>query len=150
MEIIKINMSKLSITILMIVCLVIFSVITMFPGFFPIRPLEPVFVNSCKAIMKGEVNRYDQTSFMGPGGVPTRNDFIECGVNPAEDADHVCYIAPFEGDLMTSENPMGSETMDECHLCQYGAENVTYDKKVLGKVCRPYEKIWRWKYKSPF
>lgn len=143
-------MSKTSVTILVIVCLIIFCVITMFPGWFPIRPLEGVFVKVCDDVLRGEFAKFDEEVYVGSLGVPTRKDYVICGRDPAVDANEVCYIAPMEESIISDGNPMGSEMDDECYRCQYGWELVKHGKKTLGKVCKPYKSIWRWNYKSPF
>ncbi len=133
-----------SITIITAVGIVlILVVVVMFPGFYPLRPLESVFISVCNKIIKGELNKVEETNFVGVGGVMIRQDYIECGVDRADDAGEVCYISA-EGSYL------GDEMNDECYKCQYGDEQIKYKGKLLGKSCKPYRKVWRWKYKSMF
>lgn len=141
-------MPKILIFILPALLLIIFVVVTMFPGVYPIRAFEPVFTSVCHSVMHGEINKIEKTMFVGRAGMLLRRDFIECGVDRASDAEDVCFINETASSI--GENPLGAEYSDECYTCVYGAEEIRYNGELLGKSCKPYRKLWRWKYVSEF
>lgn len=129
---------------------IVFIVVTMFPGYYPVRGFESVFVKVCNKVLKGEINKFEKTLFVGKAGMPIRREYIECGVDPAPDANEVCYITGEDDGLISFDNPLGGAKDDECSYCAYGSEELKYKSSLLGKSCKPYRKVWRWKYKSEF
>lgn len=125
----------------MLICL------TMFPGVFPLRVFEPIFSTVCVKVINGDVKKYNQTDFQGVSGLPIRRDYIVCGIDPAYDADEICYVAPQAESLTGDFIP---ESEDDCDMCQYSWDYVKGSGKILGKSCRPYRFIWKWEYKTPF
>lgn len=122
------------------VAVMVFVVITMFPGFYPIRPLEPAFQEVCRTVLGGEVVSVNEEKYVGRLGEPMRLDYIQCGVDKADDGGEICYAPGGDSELVT----------DDCGICQYGAEELKFKGQSLGKFCKPYRKLWRWVYKGPF
>jgi len=131
------------------VAVILFIVITMIPGWLPIRAFDPVFYGVCSNILGGDAEKITKTEFVGLGGTPVRQDYLECGVDPAVDANRICYIE-HSGSGPFDENPLGSSMNSDCDECQYDSEPVKYNGKKMGDKCRPYRITWRWIYKSAF
>jgi len=121
--------------------------LTMLPGIFPFRAFEPVFAGVCTRFIDGEVTKYNNTDFEGVAGLMVRQDSIVCGIDRSYDGDEVCYVAPQSGSAISSGV---DESADECASCQYSWDYLKSGRKVLGKSCRPFRFIWRWRYKTPF
>ncbi len=132
-----------------VVVIVLVFLFTIFPAWYPIRLFEPIFYGACDKILHGELDHVQKTDFVGLSGKPVREDYLQCGVDLAFDANRICYVVPAQ-ELSYGDNSLGQEIADDCNYCQYGAEKIKIDNKVVGKQCRPFRVLWRWVYDSNF